>query len=134
MNEVAEKQERAESGRARYKTKERPPRQIRAGDPSDDGTAPRPGDGAAEREKADFFPRYYTKKAPWPQGFPGYFLFYRYEKLCLLTQGAAVVWKNGRFLWEKWGGGHKMLDFSEKYRNFVEKIEKVVDRGKIHPL
>ena len=120
MNEVAEKQERAESGRARYKTKERPPRQIRAGDPSDDGTAPRPGDGAAEREKADFFPRY--------------FLFYRYEKLCLLTQGAAVVWKNGRFLWGKWGGGHKMLDFSEKYRNFVEKIKKVVDRGKIHPL
>ena len=45
-----------------------------------------------------------------------------------------MVWKNGRFLWGKWGGGHKMLDFSEKYRNFVEKIKKVVDRGKIHPL
>ena len=51
MNELADKQERAESGRAGCKTKERPLRQIRAGDPSDDGTAPQPEAGAAERGK-----------------------------------------------------------------------------------
>ena len=34
----------------------------------------------------------------------------------------------------KGGRGHKMWDFSEKYRNFVEKMKKVVDREKIHPL
>ena len=37
-------------------------------------------------------------------------------------------------LWPGEGEKHKMWDFSEKYRNFGEKIKKVVDRGKIHPL
>ena len=66
--------ERAESGRAGCKQKERPLRQIRAGDPSDDGTAPQPGAGAAEQEKAYFFPRYYTKKRLGRKDFPVFFI------------------------------------------------------------
>ena len=67
--------ERAESGRAGCKTKERPLRQIRAGDPSDDGTAPQPGAGAAEQEKHISSPVIIPKKRLGRKDFPGIFYF-----------------------------------------------------------
>ena len=76
MNEVADKQECAESGRASCKTKERPLRQIRAGDPSDGGTAPQPEARAAERGKRHISsPAIIPKKRLGRKDFQGIFYF-----------------------------------------------------------
>ena len=94
--------------------------------------ARRKGGGAGK--KAYFFPRYYTKKASWPQGFPRYFLFYRYEKSRTEHSAECGCAKMDACLWLEGEERYKIWDFSEKYRNFGEKIKKVVDRGKMHPL
>ena len=73
--------ERAESGRAGCKTKERPCARSGQGTRQTMERLRSPEQGRRSR-KSIFLPRYYTKKRLGRKGFPGYFLFYRYEKFC----------------------------------------------------
>ena len=108
---------------------------FEAGDPFPTRGAAAPKNGEEKGRRFRFeFASYYTKNPPGPQGFPGVFYFKCME---LSTEWKAAVegWaKTAKFYGLSGKTTTRYGGFLEKWKKFVKKNKKGVDRGKSQAL